>query len=145
MIRMEIVGNVGQNAKQKEINGRYVTSFSVAHNVKLKDKEGNDIEKTVWVSCSVFRSKSSDLYKYLSKGTKVYVSGIPDVRVYQDQSGNYNAGLNLTVKDLEFVSGSKKEESSETEEYEENEQKQKPQTEQKVEQVASGDNDELPF
>ncbi len=110
MIKMEIIGNVGQNAKQKEINGRFVTQFSVAHNVKYKGKDGNEVEKTVWVSCSVFRDRSSDLYKYLEKGTKVYVSGIPDVRIYQDNSGHYQAGINLTVKDLEFVSGRKKDE-----------------------------------
>lgn len=110
MIRMEIIGNVGQNAKQKEINGRYVTQFSVAHNVKYKDKDGNEVEKTVWVSCSVFRDRSSDLYKYLEKGTKVYVSGVPDVRLYQDNAGKYQAGLNLTVRDLEFVSSRKKDE-----------------------------------
>ncbi len=137
MIKMEMIGNIGQNAKQQEINGRYVTNFSVAHNQKTKDAEGNEVERTVWVSCSVFRDKSTDLYKYLTKGTKVFISGVPNVRTYSDSNGQIQAGINLLVKQLEFVGCGKSGDNEASADSQE--QKQPSATESKT------DSNDLPF
>ena len=51
MLKVVIIGHIGQDASIKSfVNANYV-SFSVAHSEKYKDKLGVNHESTQWVSC----------------------------------------------------------------------------------------------
>jgi len=41
MIKLQIVGNLGKDCIMKEINGKNVINFSVAHTERYKDAQGN--------------------------------------------------------------------------------------------------------
>ena len=41
MIKLQIIGNLGADCIQKEINGKTVINFNVAHSEKYKDAQGN--------------------------------------------------------------------------------------------------------
>ena len=45
MIKLQIVGNLGEDCIQKEVNGKNVINFNVAHTEKFKDAQGNSKEK----------------------------------------------------------------------------------------------------
>ena len=111
MLELNLIGNVGQNAKIVEANGAKFISFSVGTNEKFKNAEGESVEKTTWVSCIL--SKDSKILDYLVKGTKVYVSGDLSVKVYKDSEGVNKAAVNCRVRRVELLSSKPIEQGSE--------------------------------
>lgn len=132
------IGNLGADAKMVEVNGRTVINFSIAENSKKVDSDGVITEKTTWIGCSLWRdmSKSKKLMQYLKKGKQVMVSGIMDLRPYNDKNGVAQVNVNLKVDQLLPLSA--KDESEEQEEDN---------TKQRVPAMAGSDlpEDDIPF
>lgn len=105
MLKLQVIGNIGRDAVIKEVNGKTTINFSVAENQKYKNNEGENVEKTTWVSCTMWKeiNSSTRLTDYLIKGTKVHVDGIPSVRIYKDDQGKSQISLNLKVIGLELL------------------------------------------
>lgn len=78
MLRLQFIGHIGKDCTINTVNDRNVINFNVAHTEKYKDKNGNIVEKTTWISCSYW-VKSTALAPYLLKGQQVYVEGEPGV------------------------------------------------------------------
>ena len=96
MIIAVISGNLGNDAELRHLNeGTVVLSFGVASNQKVK---GEKI--TTWVRCSLFGERAQKLAQYLTKGTKVTVSGTLSTREYEGKTY-----LELRVDQLEFMGG----------------------------------------
>lgn len=107
MIKLQVIGNLGRDCTQNEVNGKSVINFVVAHNTRFKEQE-----KTVWIDCSYWTDKTP-LANYLKKGTAVYVEGIPDIRTYQTNEGKFGASITLRVQTLQLL-GSKPADGSNT-------------------------------
>ena len=105
MLQINCIGNIGNDATINETNGRKVISFSIAENTIYKDKEGVKHEKTTWVNCSLWKDKKdeSKIAAYLTKGTKVFVQGIPEIQIWKDKDQTTKAGLHVTVKQVELL------------------------------------------
>ena len=116
-LKLEIIGNLGADATVKDVNSSKAISFSVAHSEKYKNHEGVDIEKTTWVNCTFwkYQGQSTEIAKYLKKGTMVAVEGFPSVRGYQNQTGQNAASLDCRVTDLRLLSVPKTNESTSSE------------------------------
>lgn len=80
MQTISIIGNVA-NPEHKKVNGKSVLNFSVAVNTKTKGEE-----KVTWYRCALWENAADALVKYLTKGTKVGVSGELDVREYNGKT-----------------------------------------------------------
>jgi len=105
MINISVIGNLGYDCVVRDAGNECVIAFSIAHNEKWMDKDGITHEKTVWVSCSKWvREGNITLAQYLKKGTKVWVSGKPEINTYQTKSGDWVSDLKLTVEKLELLS-----------------------------------------
>ena len=103
MISMTIAGNVGKDAElRKTQGGDPVLGFSVAVD-NGKDKNGNKRDST-WVNCSIWGKRAESLQSYITKGTKLVVTGRPGVNVYEGKGS-----LTLSVNDLTFMGGAKQE------------------------------------
>lgn len=104
MISMQIIGRLGKNAEVKQVSGRQVINFSVAHSFKKTD--GTDV--TVWVDAAYWRdaSQSVTIAQYLTKGTQVYLQGEPTARAYVSNTGDAAAVLGINVQRIELL-GSK--------------------------------------
>jgi single-strand DNA-binding protein len=103
MISMTIAGNVGKNAELRTTQGGDpVLGFSVAIDGG-KDKNGNKRDST-WVNCSIWGKRAESLQSYITKGTKLVVTGRPGVNVYEGKGS-----LTLSVNDLTFMGGAKQE------------------------------------
>lgn len=108
MNRYQFIGNLGNDAEVRHVDGanRAVISFSVAVTEKWKDANGEAKERTTWVRCAIWRkSDQVKLAEFLPKGTKVLIEGKPQARAYVDKDGNAQASLEVTVDNLEFVGG----------------------------------------
>ena len=98
-----IAGNVGKDAVLRRTNnGDAVLGFSVAVD-NGKDKNGNKRDST-WFNCSVWGKRAESLEAYITKGTKLTLSGRVDVDVYEGKGS-----LKLSVNELTFQGGGSQE------------------------------------
>lgn len=100
MQQLTIAGNVGKDAELRRTgNGDAVLGFSVAVD-NGKDKNGNKRDST-WFDCSIWGKRAESLERYITKGTKVVLTGRPTAREH-----NGKAYLGISVSDLTFMGGS---------------------------------------
>ena len=100
MYKITIIGNIGNDAVYKDINGIRYMSFSLAHTERYKDQNNQTIEKTIWFSC--LKKGESKLVHYLRKGSTVYLEGTLMHKIYI-QNGTPQVGLSLNICRLELI------------------------------------------
>ena len=105
MIKLQIVGNLGKDCIVKEVNGKNVINFSVAHTEKFKDSQGNPKERTTWVECAYWTDRTA-VAPYLKKGQLVYAEGSPEADGYMNKENQAAATLRMRVQNLQLL-GSK--------------------------------------
>ncbi|MCO6497045.1 MAG: single-stranded DNA-binding protein [Chitinophagaceae bacterium] len=104
MIKLQVIGNLGRDCVQREVNGKNVINFSVAHTERYKNSSGVTQDKTIWVECSYWTEKTG-IVPYLLKGKTVYVEGTPEADVFKKQDGEAVATLRLRVREIQLVGG----------------------------------------
>lgn len=104
MIKLQIIGNLGKDCTVKDVNGKNVINFNVAHTESYKDKDGNKMNKTTWVECAYWTDKTA-IAPYLTKGKMVYVEGAPEARGWKDKQGDAQGSLNVRVFGLQLLGG----------------------------------------
>ena len=104
MIKLQVIGNLGGDCAQREVNGKTVINFNVAHSEKFKDSTGNLKERTVWVKCAYWTDRTA-VAQYLKKGKTVFVEGSPEAESYTNKEGQPAANLKLTVFNLQLLGG----------------------------------------
>lgn len=103
---LQLIGNLGADAKVVDNNGRPFISFNVADTERWKDENNVDHEKTQWVSCAYNGGLDAPILPYLKAGTKVFVMGRQRTRVYSsEKERRMVAGINLSVTHIELVGG----------------------------------------
>jgi single-strand DNA-binding protein len=106
MIKLQIIGNLGKDCIVKEINGKHVINFSVAHTERFKDAQGNQKERTTWVECAYWTDRTA-IAPYLTKGTTVYAEGTPEADGYTNKEGQAAATLRMRVQNIQLLGGNK--------------------------------------
>ncbi len=104
MIRLQAIGNLGRDALLKQVNGRNVINFSVAHTERYRDSGGNQQERTTWLDCSYWTDRTA-VAQYLKKGKQIYVEGTPDVRSFTRADGTSGTVLSLRVTQVHLIGG----------------------------------------
>ncbi len=97
MLNAVIAGNIGKDAETRNAGQSTVTGFNVA--VEQRDKNG---KKTTWVRCSMWGKRGDTLRQYLTKGSKVCVSGELSTSEYEGKTN-----LELNVSDVSLMGGGK--------------------------------------
>lgn len=105
MIKTEAIGTLGKNAEIKTIAGKQYASFSIAISEKTKSGES----KTTWIN--ILKSdESGKLAPYLTKGTKVFISGKPTISAYiSNKTNEAIADMTVWANELEFCGSPKQE------------------------------------
>lgn len=104
MIKLQIIGNLGKDCIVKEVNGKNVINFSVAHTERYKDAQGNQKERTTWVECAYWTDKTA-VAQYLTKGKTVYAEGSPEADAYTNKEGQVAATLRMRVQTVQLLGG----------------------------------------
>lgn len=104
MIKLQIVGNLGKDCIVKEVNGKNVINFSVAHTERYKDSQGNQKERTTWVECAYWTDRTA-VAQYLTKGKTVYAEGSPEADAYMNKDGQAAATLRMRVQSIQLLGG----------------------------------------
>ena len=98
-----IVGNVGRDPEMKYLqSGVAVCNFTVAVNSVSGTGETRQ-EKTTWFRVAAWRQLAETCNNYVKKGRQIMVIGTVDTRAYMDQSGQPQASLELTARDVRFI------------------------------------------
>lgn len=104
---LTIAGNIGRDCRVNSVNGQNgaisVCNFVVAVDKRQKDQNGQ--KQTLWVECALWGARADALAQYLTKGTKVSVSGEADVTSYTDNNGNVVPKMTLRVNDVTLQGG----------------------------------------
>lgn len=91
-------GNIGGDCEQK-----FLPSGACVANFSLPVKQGyGEHEKTSWVRCVLLGKKAESLPQYLTKGSKVTVTGEFVLNEWTDQQGQKRATPELVVRDLDL-------------------------------------------
>lgn len=104
MIKLQVIGNLGKDCIVKEVNGKNVINFSVAHSERYKDPQGNQKERTTWVECAYWTDKTA-VAQYLTKGRTVYAEGSPEADAYTNKEGQAAATLRMRVQTVQLLGG----------------------------------------
>ncbi len=85
------IGNLGRDPEARQMNnGDTVVNLSLAVSEKWKDKSsGERRERTEWVRVVIFNEHLAKVaQQYLKKGSKVYLEGQLQTRIWTDKDGN---------------------------------------------------------
>lgn len=109
--KIQLLGNIGNDAIISEIKGKFVIKFSVAINTKSVDKYGEQTESVIWWNCSYWRSSKDkcNLAQYIKKGDSIYCEGIPVIGMYLDKEEEVILSLNAFISSVELIGSKKKE------------------------------------
>lgn len=105
MIKLQIIGNLGKDCIVKEVNGKNVINFSVAHTERYKDSQGNQKDRTTWVECAYWTDRTA-VAQYLTKGRTVYAEGTPEADAYTNKEGQAAATLRMRVLNVQLLGNS---------------------------------------
>lgn len=101
MKNVTIAGNIGKDAETRTTQGGdQVTGWSVA----VEERNGQD-KRTIWFDCSLWGKRGQALAQYLTKGTRVAVSG--DLSTREHNGKTY---LTIRVSEVTLLGGGEKRE-----------------------------------
>ena len=104
MNKLYIIGNLTKDPELRTTpSGVNVCDFTVAVNRRQR-REAQGQPEADFFHVTVWRGLGESCAKYLTKGRKVCCVGAVSVRIYQTQSGETRASLELTADDVEFLS-----------------------------------------
>lgn len=103
MQKLEIIGNLTADPSVRTVNmatgSVTVCSFDVAVN-----RRGGNGKQTDFFRVSAWRGLGETCYKYLTKGSKVFVSGSVSCRAYTNKDGKLGASMDVNADEVEFLS-----------------------------------------
>jgi single-strand DNA-binding protein len=105
LLKIQVIGNIGNDCLVKVFNGKKAVNFSVAYNEKYVDKDAVVHENTTWINATLWRNDDTALIKYLKKGQLVYLEGTPSVKVYRDKNGDSKVDFSMNVDSIKLLGG----------------------------------------
>lgn len=98
MVSIEVIGNIGADAKVVNYNGTQFVSFNVCDNRKV-----NGQEVSQWYGCNI-NKVNDNLMKYLVKGQQVFVRGVPRYRIFDSAIHRCKCvAIDIFVNDIQLV------------------------------------------
>lgn len=98
MLKVELIGNIGNDAFVQNSNGSEYISMSVAHHERM-----GDTERTIWVSVSLPISFRNCL-PFLRKGARIFLRGNIAFRLYDSSfTRQKEIGVNMYARELEII------------------------------------------
>lgn len=95
MIKVTVIGNVGQDPQTREVNGTTVTSFSLASNRRRNDPRGPQ-----WVRISVWGDMLGRMP--IKKGSSLVVTGDLDTSEYTNKNGEKITNLEVRASSVDY-------------------------------------------
>lgn len=108
MRKIQAIGNVTKDAEVRTISsGKSVIGFDIACNEKWTGRDGVKQEKVYYIKCSLWRDNTT-IAQYITKGSKVYVEGTPEVEAYINKENKAVGNVKINVREIELLGGGKR-------------------------------------
>ena len=102
--KIMLIGNLGKPPEMTYTQeGIAVTKFSLAVNRYKKSANGEREEETEWFNIVAWRQLAETCYKYLQKGSKVYIEGRLTQRKYTDREGAQRTSIEVMASEMEIL------------------------------------------
>ena len=102
--RVVLVGRLTRDPELRHTNGgTAILSLGVAVNDRMKDRDGSWVDRPNFVDVTVFGARAEALSRYLSKGTKVALSGKLRYSSWE-RDGQKRSKLEVIAEEIEFLS-----------------------------------------
>ena len=99
-----ISGNLGADPElRNSASGTAILTLRIAVNERRKDQSGEWTDYTNWVDAVMFGTRAESVSRYLSKGSKVSVSGRLHYSSWE-KDGQKRSKLEVIVDEIEFMS-----------------------------------------
>ena len=97
MFRLEAIGNIGKDAEKRVTrDGMELYTFNIGVSAGKN--------KTEWLQVTIKGELGDKIAKYLTKGKKVLVSGLPSVNVYTNRENKTVGTLQVWANTVELLS-----------------------------------------
>ena len=99
--KVTLVGRVGKDPEQHQLETGIVVNFSLATSEKWTDKNGEKQESTEWHNCKAFGPLAEIIVKYVKKGDLLYIEGKIKTRSWEhDGSTRYATEIVCNVMQM---------------------------------------------
>ena len=105
MNQITIMGHLGQSPKDDVVNDKTIAKFSVATNRRVKDKQGEMQQATTWFNVVAWGKTAEIIVKHFKKGDPILLTGRLDIKRYQNQAGEDQTWVEISLERFYFVGG----------------------------------------
>lgn len=99
-----LMGNLASEVSMNTLpSGTKVAEFRLAVNERFKNKEGKEVEQTVFVTVESWGAQAENCYKYLRKGRAVLVEGRLKMNEWETDPGKKRSRLLITAEQVQFL------------------------------------------
>lgn len=104
MNNISIICTLAKEPDYREMpDGKPVCSLRCVWSKKFTTKDGKQNEKSVWFDTQVYGRIATNCRQFLSKGSKVAITGELDYQEWQDKSGKMRNKLFVTASAIDFL------------------------------------------
>lgn len=116
--KVMLMGRCTAPADVKKIEGNdlAVVNFTIVTNRKFTNSKNEAVTESEFHRCTAYGNSADILWKYLSKGKKMYVEGRLKTKKRTDATGNARQSTEIIVDNFIFLDNKAPEEEEETEE-----------------------------
>ncbi len=102
-----LAGNLTSDIDLRHLpSGTAVADLRLAVSEKFKRKDGESVEKTVFVDVAVWDKQAENCAKYLGKGSPVLIEGRLQMDEWQTKEGEKRTKLRIRANTVQFLSSS---------------------------------------
>ena len=103
-----LLGNLGRDPQLRTTGkGNSVVTLSLATNRNIKTADGGERTETSWHRATVWGKMGEACVKYLTKGSRVYLEGVLQMKDWKDKEGIARKSAEINVDSIKFLSGMK--------------------------------------
>jgi single-strand DNA-binding protein len=84
-------------------SGSAFATFSLAVDDSYKDREGNKVDRTIWLRCTAFAKTAELLSEFVHKGSRLQVEGSLALNEWTDREGNQRKDLQLRLQNFTLL------------------------------------------
>lgn len=101
MNKVFLIGNLTRDPETvKTVNGNKISKFDLAVNRRFT-QDGE--QKTDFFRVVAFRNLAEVVENYLTKGSKIALSGSINTTEWEDKDGNIRKGVEIVADEIEFL------------------------------------------
>ncbi|MDE0839262.1 MAG: single-stranded DNA-binding protein [Kiritimatiellae bacterium] len=102
--RVLLIGNLTRDPEVRYIpSGTAVAELGLAVNESFRNKEGQEVESTVFVDVVVWARQAETCAEYLSKGSPVFIEGRLQLDQWESKEGEKRSKIRVRADRVQFL------------------------------------------